>query len=616
LYITTYGGGSDSSTFTTPSQGDWFFFALVGSGTGAGGVTGYIGTVTGTTLESQSATGVSFTESIIWVGDNGWSEGGTFTLDGLQIYDRALSAAELAAQWRVRRPLFQSNLNVWLPMLDKTSTTAQAQDYSGNGRNATDTSLSVSSDNAPVSWGAPLLLPNPSADTTAPVLSSPTGTATGPTTATIGATTDEGNGTLYGVVTTSATQPSVAQIKAGQDHTGAAAAWGGSQSISSTGANTLNATGLTASTGYYGHLVHTDAAANDSNRVSSSQFTTDAVSLGPRLFPHGPIGAGPSYLFLLGTATGSGSFSGPITETVTLTDSQSVTAVFVSTAEETVTLTDSQSSTKTTSGDVAESVTLTDSQTASLTFSGSITESVTLTEAVSSTATFLGIAAESLTLSDSQSSTAVFSGSLEETITLTDAQTGEVPGGNSYSGPIEESVSLADSQSVTVVWVGVAEESLTLTDSVSASALFLGAVGEELTLTDAQSASVFGSLDGPVEELLTFSDAYEATLIPGASTDTGGGGGHVGSRWRRRPKRLVEELLEERDETPTEAVATVVEPLALSAEALSALVEALVNQEKLSTRPTRMWLNAVRARVQQLLEEQEDEEGMVNVLLF
>lgn len=115
-----------------------------------------------------------------------------------------------------------------------------------------------------------------SPDTTAPVLTNPTGTATGSTTATVGATTDEGNGTMYAVVTTSSTQPSVAQIKAGQDHTGSAAAWGGSVAVSSTGAKTLNATGLTASTSYYGHIVHTDAATNDSNIVSSSQFTQNS----------------------------------------------------------------------------------------------------------------------------------------------------------------------------------------------------------------------------------------------------------------------------------------------------------------------------------------------------
>lgn len=114
-------------------------------------------------------------------------------------------------------------------------------------------------------------------DTTAPVLTSPVGTSTGTTTATVGATTDEGNGTLYAVVTSSATQPSVAQIKAGQTNAGATAPWSGSVAVSSTGAKTLNATGLTASTSYYAHLVHTDAAGNNSNVVTSAQFTTAAA---------------------------------------------------------------------------------------------------------------------------------------------------------------------------------------------------------------------------------------------------------------------------------------------------------------------------------------------------
>lgn len=114
-------------------------------------------------------------------------------------------------------------------------------------------------------------------DVTAPVLTSAVGTETGSTTATVGATTDEDNGTMYVSVTTSATQPSIAQIKAGQDHTGAAAAFADDQVITTTGAKTFNATGLTASTTYYAHLVHTDAAANDSNRISSAGFTTDSV---------------------------------------------------------------------------------------------------------------------------------------------------------------------------------------------------------------------------------------------------------------------------------------------------------------------------------------------------
>jgi len=116
-------------------------------------------------------------------------------------------------------------------------------------------------------------------DVTPPVLSVPTGSATGSTTADVGATTDEANGTMWAVLTASSTQPSTAQIKAGQDHTGAAAAWGNSQLISTTGAKALGATGLTPATAYYGHVVHTDSSGNDSNRVSSAVFTTDQRSM-------------------------------------------------------------------------------------------------------------------------------------------------------------------------------------------------------------------------------------------------------------------------------------------------------------------------------------------------
>ena len=121
-------------------------------------------------------------------------------------------------------------------------------------------------------------------DTTAPILTSPVGTQTGQTTATIGATTDEGNGTLYGVVTVSGTPPSAAQVKLGQDNTGAAATFAGNVAVSSTGAKTINATGLTSATAYFAHLMHEDAATNQSNVISSAQFTTASSDTVPPTF--------------------------------------------------------------------------------------------------------------------------------------------------------------------------------------------------------------------------------------------------------------------------------------------------------------------------------------------
>lgn len=110
-------------------------------------------------------------------------------------------------------------------------------------------------------------------DTTAPTLTLPTGAATSSTAATIGATTDEANGTMYAVVDTVTTTPSAAELDAGQDGDGGAAAWSGSQAITTTGAKTFNVTGLAPNTAYTYFIGHKDAAGNFSNIVSGT-FTT------------------------------------------------------------------------------------------------------------------------------------------------------------------------------------------------------------------------------------------------------------------------------------------------------------------------------------------------------
>lgn len=123
---------------------------------------------------------------------------------------------------------------------------------------------------------AATLTVNAAGDTTAPTLTSPVGTATSPTTATVGATTNEANGTMYGVVTTIATTPTVAQVKAGQNSNGTSGSWSGNQVISAVGAKTFSVSPLAASTAYSAFIVHADAAGNNSP-VSSVTFSTPAA---------------------------------------------------------------------------------------------------------------------------------------------------------------------------------------------------------------------------------------------------------------------------------------------------------------------------------------------------
>lgn len=113
-------------------------------------------------------------------------------------------------------------------------------------------------------------------DETAPTLSSATATATGQTTADLSVTTDE-EADVYVVVTTSSTTPTAEQIEAGQDHTGAAAAFSDSEPGASAGAVPFSATGLDPATEYWAHFWAEDEAENSATPVTSSSFTTDAV---------------------------------------------------------------------------------------------------------------------------------------------------------------------------------------------------------------------------------------------------------------------------------------------------------------------------------------------------
>jgi hypothetical protein len=106
-------------------------------------------------------------------------------------------------------------------------------------------------------------------DTTAPVLTSPTGTATGASTASGTVVTDEANGTLYRLASTNATETAATVIAAAL-----------TQTVTATGSQAVSFTGLTSSTTYYAHYVHRDASGNDSTRVSSSSFTTTAGTSG------------------------------------------------------------------------------------------------------------------------------------------------------------------------------------------------------------------------------------------------------------------------------------------------------------------------------------------------
>jgi hypothetical protein len=117
-----------------------------------------------------------------------------------------------------------------------------------------------------------------SADTTPPTLSDATLTATSDTASNGSVTTDEA-GPAWAVATTSATPPSAAQVKAGQDHAGTAAP--SDTATLSVGANpaAFSFTGQTTGATYYLHVVQDDEA--DTPNTSTVETSAGEVIAAP-----------------------------------------------------------------------------------------------------------------------------------------------------------------------------------------------------------------------------------------------------------------------------------------------------------------------------------------------
>lgn len=108
----------------------------------------------------------------------------------------------------------------------------------------------------------------------APVLSAASVPSYTGTTADLSVSTTKGNGTLYWIICTSATPPSVASIKLGHDSFGVAAPSSGNQSVTVRGTQTKSAaSGLTGGNTYFAYFMHEDSGAHDSNVISSASFT-------------------------------------------------------------------------------------------------------------------------------------------------------------------------------------------------------------------------------------------------------------------------------------------------------------------------------------------------------
>lgn len=115
-------------------------------------------------------------------------------------------------------------------------------------------------------------------DIVAPELSSPTDIHAADDSGQATVVTDTPQGTLYWVVSTSATPPTALQVSTGKMHTGAAAADSDSQEVTTSGTQeTRLFADLTPATTYYTHFTQADLAGNLADVVTADGFTTEAL---------------------------------------------------------------------------------------------------------------------------------------------------------------------------------------------------------------------------------------------------------------------------------------------------------------------------------------------------
>ncbi len=153
-----FGGSSSGSvSLATLTTGQWFFWAVSNSGTGAGNNVAYYALPNATGLTSASAVGTSFTPSGMYLGNDGFNEPFNGCIANVKIWDAVLTADELFAEMHAAVPLRKANLHLWTPM-HRSSVADSALDLSGAAKNWTVNGTMAVEDGPPVPWGGRVLL--------------------------------------------------------------------------------------------------------------------------------------------------------------------------------------------------------------------------------------------------------------------------------------------------------------------------------------------------------------------------------------------------------------------------------------------------------------------------
>ncbi len=121
------------------------------------------------------------------------------------------------------------------------------------------------------------------ADVLPPLLSAPLASAQGAFAAHLAVQTDTAEGRIHALLSRDPLAPDAARISQGLDGTGAAAAWARSWPVSASGAQQIDADGLSPSTTYHAFFMHEDAAGNTSAVLAAGPFATAAAPAWPAI---------------------------------------------------------------------------------------------------------------------------------------------------------------------------------------------------------------------------------------------------------------------------------------------------------------------------------------------
>jgi len=136
----------ETSFASSPSANTWVYIAMVNSGTTGTSCVGYWALRGDTAFTSKSTTGKSFAASNMWWSNDFANEPLDSIWSDLKVWDAVLTEAELFNEMHSAQPQKLANLHLWAPCWG----TGDANDYSGNAKNLTQTGTLTTEAAAPV----------------------------------------------------------------------------------------------------------------------------------------------------------------------------------------------------------------------------------------------------------------------------------------------------------------------------------------------------------------------------------------------------------------------------------------------------------------------------------